>query len=402
MSHTIEIHGGDFNNRGGQLMLWATIRRLRTRQPDVRGAVDAERKAPFASRAAYGLHTLFPSLPRDRPRKTKYIRPVGRVISRLVKPGRLHHYGLVGSNQADAVLDIAGYAYGDKWPVLNTSLSVTRYRDYKRRDRPVVLLPQMLGPFGSPGHRDAFRELASAATRIYARDSISLEASKEALGAEASKLRLAPDLTIEVPPGRLPNGFSDEKPYVVVVPNARMLDKATADWQTRYVGVLEGAIRGLLGEGVRVVVMRHEADRGDGELAERLSSLSGAERLELTDPLQMKAVLAKAQLVISSRFHAVVSSLSSGTPCLTLGWAHKYAALHGDFNVPELFIDEPSTGEELAARALVALEAGNQHNAQERLCAAKARMLPELDRLWEDVYTILRLPAAPCGSDGAA
>ena len=394
MSRTFEIFGGDFNNRGGQLMLWAVLRRLRAAEPDVRAALDAEWKSPFAERAGYGLYTLFPSLPRSRPRKAKYIRPVGRLVSKVLDQDRLAGYGLVGSDHAEGLLDIAGYAYGDKWSAAMCDISRARFHNYRRRGRPVILLPQMLGPFEKTENREAFQRMAEEVTRIYARDSVSAQAARAVLS-DGALVREAPDLTIEVPVGQLPEGFDATEPYCVVVPNARMLDKAGPEWADHYLDVLKQAIAQLGGQGVRVVVMCHEANRGDADLAESLAEAEGLQWLRDPDPLRLKAVLAGARFVISSRFHAVVSALSSAVPTLTLGWAHKYNALHEDFDCADLYIPAKPDAATMQAHLERLLDAHERDLLSARLAAAKARMLPLLETMWSEVYDALDLSGRP-------
>lgn len=390
MTATVEIYGGDFKNRGGQLMLYAVLQRLRHRRADIRCAIDGEPDSPFAARAGYGLFTLCPSFPRGRPRFAKRIRPLGRILSRVVDRETFATHGLVGSNQCDAVLDISGYAYGDKWPVLMANQGIARFRDYHKRGRPVILMPQMLGPFEKPTHAEVFRKLAAYADPIYARDDASYRSVLDVLPDMSDRIRQFPDLTIEVKPDTFPDGFSlrPEDKYVTVVPNMRMLDRTSDAWRAVYVDLMRGVVEYAQSAGFKVVVMQHEAGKGDAELVEMLSN-DATIRVDDPDPRKLKAVLAGSQLAVCSRFHAVVSALSSGTPCLTLGWAHKYQMIHRDFDLEETSLGEAPSAEAFRDALPKYFDEVWLAEAAARVTAAKQGLLDKLDVMWDEVYARL-------------
>ena len=58
-------------------------------------------------------------------------------------------------------------------------------------------------------------------------------------------------------------------------------------------------------------------------------------------PLQIKAAIAQSKLVIGSRYHALVSALSSDVPVLCLGWSHKYAELMNSFGQEKYMFEAP-------------------------------------------------------------
>lgn len=394
--YIVEVFGADFINRGGQLMLWTVLERLRRRCPECIVAINAESGSPFVDRAAYGLYTFFPSIPRNRPRYAKYALPAGRVCSRLINKRKLLPYGLVGSHHADALLDVCGYAYGDVYPSAVAEMSASRFASYQRRGRPVVLLPQMLGPFRKPAVASAFRNVAKQTDLIYARDSVSKQALDEVLkGTVASdRIRLAPDMTIEAMPGELPLGFDlPSSKFLTIVPNMRMLDKTdtASGWQDNYLELLKIAAATAESAGYRVVLLQHEAGGGDGELVDALLT---ADRIKVddTDPRRLKAVLATSEVVLASRFHACVSSLSSGTPCVTFGWATKYAMLHRDFGIEETYFSSPPDKVAWADMFSGFLQETWVHRAVSNLQQIKSSKVEAIDAMWQEVFDRLGLP----------
>ncbi|MEM7625320.1 MAG: polysaccharide pyruvyl transferase family protein [Planctomycetota bacterium] len=401
--YVVEVFGADFVNRGGQLMLWTVLDRLRKRSPECVVAINAESGSPFADRASYGLYTFFPSIPRNRPRYARYAMPVGRLWSKLLRREKLLPYGLVGSHQADALLDVCGYAYGDVYSPAVAEMSAARFASYRRRGRPVVMLPQMLGPFEKPASAAAFRKVAAETDLIYARDPISHDAVAGVLSgsADGSPLRLAPDITIEAPPGDLPAGFKPTRPkYLTIVPNMRMLDKtdAASGWQEHYLERLRAAAAAAESAGYGVVLLQHESGGGDGELVDALATPDRI-KVDDPDPRRLKAVLAGSELVLASRFHACVSSLSSGTPCVTFGWATKYAMLHEDFGLKETYFSSPPDGQAWPDMFRRFLDGAWLTSAASTLARAKADKLGAIAAMWDQVFDRLGLPAPVSAGD---
>lgn len=56
-------------------------------------------------------------------------------------------------------------------------------------------------------------------------------------------------------------------------------------------------------------------------------------------PSQLKSILEKAKFSITSRYHVVVGSLSSGVPSIAIGWSHKYQEFLNLYNLKELNLD---------------------------------------------------------------
>jgi colanic acid/amylovoran biosynthesis protein len=53
---------------------------------------------------------------------------------------------------------------------------------------------------------------------------------------------------------------------------------------------------------------------------------------------ELRAMIGQLHLLVASRFHSMISSLSMGVPPITYGWGdHKYIEVLEEFNVPELY-----------------------------------------------------------------
>jgi len=376
----IELHGAGFNNRGGQLMLRTTAERLRARAP-----VELCMEALPGDQIGYGIRPLRPSV---RPFKQAKPVPVffglSRVAGRLMPPSPDY----ARRRDPSALIDISGYAFGDSWGARRAGNFATRCAYYKKHGHPVVLLPQMLGPFEKPAVADAFRRVLHLADRVYARDAVSLSAV-QALDPPAGVVRLAPDLTIFLAEHPQPAG--SEHRYACIVPNMRVLDagKDKAAWQPVYLNRLEAAARAMLEAGLQVRFVVHDASGDDRQLAEQLAQrVPQGSIFSDPDPVVLKSYLGGAELVVGSRFHALVASLSMGVPAIALGWAHKYKMLLSDFGLPQLVHGPGDTDAHLLG--LVSGLCGEDGvAARETIAAALDRLRPQHDAMWADVFGVL-------------
>lgn len=392
----IEIYGAGFRNKGAQLMLWTLAQRLRARIPGVRLCVELRPDRPYEARAAYGLHTLLPFPARSNAPLRRLAHQAFDLVfrRRLARPFR--RYGLVSRHECDALLDISGYAFGDLWPLHKTLTFAERARFYHRRGRPVILLPQMFGPFEAPGYGAAFESLMRSATLAFAREQVSYDQVAR-LGIPPQKLALAPDITIfsELPPA--PAGAGGEPPYVCLVPNIRMLDQGRQAWGDRYIPLLTRLARRCMEQGLRVFVVIHEGGGRDAELARELvRAVAHADcRLyEEPDPLRLKSFVSRAEFLAGSRFHSIVGAFSTGVPALIMGWAHKYEMLARDFDVPELVLasDDPPATVDRRLEAL--LDPALRGVMVSKLVAAKQGLRAAGEHMWEQIWVALGLPPA--------
>jgi len=60
---------------------------------------------------------------------------------------------------------------------------------------------------------------------------------------------------------------------------------------------------------------------------------------EFNDPIDIKAFISNSYILIGSRYHSLVNSLSQGIPTLGTSWAHKYHELFKDYNCDDNIID---------------------------------------------------------------
>lgn len=55
-------------------------------------------------------------------------------------------------------------------------------------------------------------------------------------------------------------------------------------------------------------------------------------------PTVLRAIIGGASILATSRFHAMVSAMVTGTPVVVAGWSHKYAEVMSAFGLAEFVI----------------------------------------------------------------
>jgi colanic acid/amylovoran biosynthesis protein len=324
----VELQGTWTDNAGALLMLDAAVDELRRRLPDAQLVMDP-RWDRFRGRVGRGLAPVFPT----RARAPRLLRNVTAGIDRLTggRTRRLREgYGLVDARSVDALVDISGFAIGDQWGAKRGADRVAPAVELRERGGPSVFLPQAFGPFREPGMAAVGRSLLASASLVGVRDDRSMAALAE-LAQPGARLRRAPDITVAVRPP-VPE---DPTPGVLLVPNRKVVEHGSVD-EAGYVEVLGVAAEAATAAGRTVGVLLHGDEPGDRALGEQLVRRLGAGTPVLggRPAVELKGHLARADLVVGSRFHALLGAAAEGTPFVSIGWSHKYGELAADFGLP--------------------------------------------------------------------
>jgi polysaccharide pyruvyl transferase WcaK-like protein len=368
----IEVKGINFSNQGAGMMLLAVMERL-----EQSGDFAVAAQGDYTLRAPFGLHQI---LRRAGPLN---LRPV---VNRI--PARLRQrIGLVREGDIGAVLDASGFAYGDQWGAAKVSERLFAALDRRRKtSMPVIVLPQALGPFQDPALKKAFGRVIEEASLVFVRDAVSERYVREAYGARDT-VRRCPDFTIGL------SGLSDPrydrfKGRTALVPNHMVIRNAAPAERDRYLDQLVAAANAATPVFGAPFLALHDAQQ-DAAIADALSErLGGVERLTELRPRVMKSILGHASLVIGSRFHALVGSLSHGTPVVAFGWSHKYAELLSDFGCPDTLVrTENSTAASVVD--LVGRIADERTIRSATLRTHAAALTAQVDTMWADVAATL-------------
>jgi polysaccharide pyruvyl transferase WcaK-like protein len=374
-----EIVGVSPANKGAVLMLEAIRERLTQAFPDAQFAVPLA--WPPAERLAKGVWAT-PSRTGRRPTMASLFEHA---------PARLQHaLAFIPDRDIDVILDASGFGYGDFWglPKLQNRLT-RRLARWKRPGRRAILLPQALGPFEAPGMAEAFRQALDHLDLAFVRDDAS-QVYVEAVAPGRSNVHRAPDFTNLLHP-ELPARLNHLKGRSVVIPNEKMVTGEPAETRTAYVAFLRMAVEAIRRSGREVFILVHEG-APDRALAQELNATlePPAPIVDERSALVTKAVIGAADLVVSSRFHGLVSALSSGVPALACGWSHKYDELLADYGCPGYSIRADDRDRWPAHLDRFLAEAPTPA-FREALATAAAEQRRRSEAMWEIVIDLLRV-----------
>ena len=115
-------------------------------------------------------------------------------------------------------------------------------------------------------------------------------------------------------------------PYVDIV--AQVCDRAIREWNVQVL-LIPNELSKVTEYDDRAVAKRvaERMERGNDVQILPAERLSGP---------QQKGAIAACDLLLASRYHSVVASMSSAVPTLVIGWHHKYPELLGRFNQQNL------------------------------------------------------------------
>lgn len=332
----IQIDNAGFINKGAELMLRAIIDRL-SKEADL----DPKFVAGLACVAlnnseirATGLYQI-PSFYRFHYR-----------LDKLLPQFALEPYGLAKKESINVILDAGGFQFGDQWAYRYSKESNQRiykyYKSYKRQGSKIIFLPQAFGPFKQALSLDRIKFAAEFADLIYAREQTSYNYLKEIFGTD-ERIRLAPDFTILIEPLAHNKLVESSANGVCLIPNTRMTDKTDSTIANSYQQYLLETAEMILSRNEKLVLLNHEGD-GDWKLIQSIQQKLGGNNSQIIalnnlNALEVKAVIGSCKLLITSRFHGLVSGLNQQIPSLCTSWNHKYEELLNDYEVPDNILD---------------------------------------------------------------
>lgn len=377
----IEIRKAGFVNKGAELMLRTTLQQVSQAFPEAQFAMEPNKHiAPYEKRAQLGLL-----------QKASYCRfriqwdYIGHLIPRSVRT----QYGIVLNNEVDAVLDVAGFEYTDKWGPRSCAELASSIKRYKRQGTKVILLPQAFGPFESNDNISAIKFIGENADLIFAREKISYKHLTDIVG-QRPTIQIAPDFT-NLTKGVIPSNFDSSNKKFCIVPNYRMVDKTNPAESSAYLPFLITCTNFLLKKDAKPFLLIHEGEN-DMRLAQEVVNSLEQEIpiVKETDPLKIKGILGTCNGTIGSRFHGLVSALSQGVPSLATGWSHKYKMLFEDYGFEEGLINPLASVEKIQQKIDILLDKASREKIRNTLLENSIRLKKETQQMWDSIFSAMR------------
>lgn len=254
--------------------------------------------------------------------------------------------------QADYWLDTSGISFVDgreKFLIYNV-MSILPALLLKC---PVVKMPQALGPFNGKINRLAARCILPRLKFICARGRKTYE-HLETLSLK--NYESYPDIAFSLKTSDADKQAaqkimtaSDKK--IVGISPSQVVFKLCQKKKIPYFKLLKETVEKLLHEDYQVVIFAHSS-RPDTEkrhnndlplLNEFSETLPPHPNLQvITEELsaaELRELIRIFDVLLGSRFHALVSAIATLTPAVMLGWSHKYAEVLEDFEMGQYSID---------------------------------------------------------------
>lgn len=322
-----------FENKGAELMMRTAIQQLK-QLDGFKVVLAANPAAPYEKRCEVGAYQYFSlSFGKLDLNSLTYILP--KKLTKWLS----QTYGIVLESELDTVLDASGYAYGDKWPLRGLERTCNQIKRMFKHNKKYIFMPQMLGPFENPTSQKLIKEAFPKASLVVAREDTSYKCVTDITGKNANTV-VGPDFTNLLQVSKMQRDSN----RLIVIPNSNMISKRSGhgDWEKRYISIFKDLIEYGLSKGMDVTILNHE-DHSDKPICDELASYfpNQITLVQDYDAMQIKTAIAKAGIVVSSRFHGCVSALSQGVTCIGTSWSHKYEELYNDYGASKLLISKP-------------------------------------------------------------
>jgi colanic acid/amylovoran biosynthesis protein len=307
---------------------------------------------------------------------------IGGILRRLHLP-----YEFVSAHNfvknVSYIFDGSGFRFSDQWGFSKPVIQQLNYflKSYKTTGAKIIYLPQAFGPIKEAGTKEALTVVFKYADMVISRESVSSAYLTEVF--PHNTFSQFTDFTSLVE-GIYPQQYSKYYGGVCIIPNVRMVDKGVITMQD-YLKMIKAIIQEVNASGHTAFLLNHEG-LGDEKLCFTLSEDTGLDVLTGLNALEVKGVISKSYLCISSRFHGVASALNSGVPCLATSWSHKYEELFRDYGQTECVLDI-SNLKETINKVKSYLDPAFNKAARTDIASFIPKIKEETAKMWNEIWS---------------
>ena len=274
---------------------------------------------------------------------------------------------------SDVVVDVAGISFAD-----GRGVPITVYNSLMTGiplllGVPTVKAAQALGSFNTQPNKLLARIVLPRLSAICARGARTrehLNSLKLSNVTDVADLAFSLEESASLPPLVQAQMPSNGQPFIVVMPSAvvKGLFEATG---ANYVEAMAALVRSIRATSqLPVVIVPHSYRLGQGEgrmndgpvCREVTAACAGDSQVigidaDLTAG-ELRRIVSLSKVLVTSRFHAMISGLATCTPTVVVGWSHKYREVLDDFGLTDFGMDsaELSRPERIVQKVLFALQ----------------------------------------------
>ncbi len=309
--------------------------------------------------------------------------------------------------EADLVVDVAGISFSDGRGAI-VLYNAAMILPALLLNKSLFKASQALGPFQTKVNRFLARRYLPKVTTIVARGRITQEHLREVgLGDRP----VCADIAFAMPVDEASAAAADEvcndaffAGDLVGVSPSTVVEKYCAKRGIDYPGIMARFVDHVIDAyDVNVVVFAHSARIGkpksrtnDLPTCRRVyEKVSHKDRCRLIDAglsaEQLRHIIGKMRFFLASRFHAMVSGLSTGVPTLLVGWSHKYLEVLDMFELGAYQMDYSSFSfDSVVARFHELVE--NEASIREKIASQLPAVVESSERNWALAAELLDRP----------
>jgi colanic acid/amylovoran biosynthesis protein len=324
--------------------------------------------------------------------------PAGRAVLWLLAPEARREADAV--READLVVSMGGgylYARPGLDGYQNVFFILLPALLAQRAGVPVVFAPQSYGPFPARAQRRLVRWALRRCALVLAREDVSLQILRDC-GLTSDEVHRSVDSAFAFAPERSPDwrdpnwrgrlGVAAQQELVGITARRWLPPQA----QERYERALAATIDDLQAQGARVVLIPQVTsdylDDDDRIVEGRVAGYCTRPPVrvaERADYRELKGLYGECALLIGTRFHSVIFSLTSGVPCVAIEYEHKTRGIMADLGLSDWVLPIEEVTEERLGGLVARLR-----GASETYRVALRAELPDYIRRADEFPELLR------------
>lgn len=406
--------GAGFRNKGAEAMAMTAARRFSRMYRGCRVTVASYFKKESRP---YGAYDVAPLSAEEEPLRFELIKntkklshPVKILLWRLFPFPQIRQVLIRGDlylerfARADLVVDISGFGMTDQRSLVRRIVYCFEIFTSLCFGVPFISFTQAMGPFRKPLTRIGAKLFLPHVALLVARDQSTARYLKE-IGIERKiPVHICSDSALlfeptpeEVEAGKklLGDALEQEKPLFGIVPNIMIFHRLSPQNELNpYIRMLARLCEYIQENlGARAVFICHAAQ--EYQLDDEWLMREVLQQVNQPDDIlrigghqtagELKAVIGQLDFIVASRYHSLVAAVSTATPFLALGWAHKYDELANDAGVGENALSFQGLSEDTLLRSVE-----SAWNQREEI---RKRLEDVHDRLRESAEQAFRLVA---------